>query len=123
MTYTFPVRVKNNFKKNSQSRIASFYKAKNALAIFKTFFKKYFLRPEKQFPDALRKIERQQSHSESEVLQMQTKTIDKSQQATPQIEEELIDTLIAISVVAKRLAANLRQQNKENGGTENEQNE
>ena len=84
---------------------------------------KYSLRPEKQFPDALRKIERQQSHSESEVLQMQTETIDKSQQATPQIEEELIDTLIAISVVAKRLAANLRQQNKENGGTENEQNE
>ena len=54
---------------------------------------------------------------------MQTETIDNSHQATPQIEEELIDTLIAISVVAKRLAANLRQQNKENGGTENEQNE
>ena len=42
---------------------------------------------------------------------------------TSNIDEELIDTLIAISVVAKRLAANLRQQNKENGGTENEQNE
>lgn len=54
---------------------------------------------------------------------MQTKTIDKNRQATPQIEEELIDTLIAISVVAKRLAANLRQQNTENGGIENEQNE
>ena len=54
---------------------------------------------------------------------MQTETIDKSRQATPQIEEELIDTLIAISVVAKRLAAKLRQQNTENGGTENEQNE
>ena len=53
---------------------------------------------------------------------MQTETIDKSQQATPQIEEELIDTLIAISVVAKRLAANLRQQNKENGGTDNAHN-
>mgnify|MGYP006980037198 CR=1 FL=1 len=52
-----------------------------------------------------------------------TETIDKSRQATQQIEEELIDTLIAISVVAKRLAANLRQQNAENGGTENEQNE
>ena len=50
---------------------------------------------------------------------MQTETIDNSQQATPQIEEELIDTLIAISVVAKRLAANLRQQNTENGGTKN----
>ncbi len=34
------------------------------------------------------------------------------------IDEELIDTLIAISVVAKRLAANLRQQNTENGGKE-----
>ena len=54
---------------------------------------------------------------------MQTETIDKSQQATPQIEEELIDTLIAISVVAKRLAANLRQHNKENGVIKNEQNE
>ena len=90
---------------------------------FKTFFKKYSLRPEKQFLNTLRKIERQQSPSESEVLQMQTETIDKSQRATPQIEEELIDTLIAISVVAKRLAANLRQQNKENVGTKNEQNE
>lgn len=29
---------------------------------------------------------------------MQTETIDKSQQATPSIDEELIDTLIAISV-------------------------
>ena len=54
---------------------------------------------------------------------MQTETIDKSQQTTPSIDEELIDTLIAISVVAKRLAANLRQQNKENVGTKNEQNE
>ena len=39
---------------------------------------------------------------------MQTETIDKSQQATPSIDEELIDTLVAISVVAKRLAARLR---------------
>lgn len=54
---------------------------------------------------------------------MQTETIDKSRQVTPQIEEELIDTLIAISVVAKRLAANLRQQNTENGGKQDEQNE
>ena len=39
------------------------------------------------------------------------------------IDEELIDTLIAISVVAKRLAANLRTQNNENGGNCDEQNE
>ena len=38
------------------------------------------------------------------------------------IDEELIDTLIAISVVAKRLAANLRKQNHENGGKCDEQN-
>ena len=54
---------------------------------------------------------------------MQTETIDNSQQATPQIEEELIDTLIAISVVAKRLATKLRQSNIENGGQANEQDE
>ena len=39
------------------------------------------------------------------------------------IDEELIDTLIAISVVAKRLAANLSKQNNENGGKCDEQNE
>ena len=39
------------------------------------------------------------------------------------IDEELIDTLIAISVVAKRLAANLRKKNNENGGKCDEQNE
>ena len=39
------------------------------------------------------------------------------------IDEELIDTLIAISVVAKRLAANLRKQTKETGGKCDEQNE
>ena len=52
---------------------------------------------------------------------MQTETIDKSQHTTPQIEEELIDTLIAISVVAKRLAANLRQESEKMEDTENEQ--
>jgi hypothetical protein len=57
-----------------------------------------------------------------EVLQMQTKTTANSQPKST-IDEELIDTLIAISVVAKRLAANLRQQNTENGGNNDEQNE
>lgn len=42
---------------------------------------------------------------------------------TSNIDEELIDTLIAISVVAKRLATKLRQSNIENGGQANEQNE
>ena len=53
---------------------------------------------------------------------MQKETTDNSQQDTA-IDEELIDTLIAISVVAKRLAVNLRKQNTENGGEDNEQNE
>ena len=44
-------------------------------------------------------------------------------QSDKAINEGLIDTLIAISVVAKRLAANLRKQNKENGGKCDEQNE
>ena len=62
------------------------------------------------------------SHSERKVLQMQKESTDNSQQDTA-IDEELIDTLIAISVVAKRLAANLRKQNNENGGKCDEQNE
>lgn len=53
---------------------------------------------------------------------MQTETTANSQPKST-IDEELIDTLIAISVVAKRLAANLRQQNTENGGNNDEQNE
>jgi hypothetical protein len=57
-----------------------------------------------------------------EVLQMQTKTTANSQPKST-IDEELIDTLIAISVVAKRLTANLRQQNTENGGNNDDQNE
>lgn len=53
---------------------------------------------------------------------MQKETTDIGRQDTT-IDEELIDTLIAISVVAKRLAANLRKQNTEIGGKDNEQNE
>ena len=46
---------------------------------------------------------------------MQTETVP---------DEKLIDVLIAISVVAKRLASNLRQQTKEeNGGQTDEQDE
>ncbi len=47
---------------------------------------------------------------------MQDKTIDESNY----VDEDLIDTLIAISVVAKRLAVKLREQNEV---SENEQNE
>ena len=39
--------------------------------------------------------------------------MDKTQEHTGEISEELIDTLIAISVVSKRLAAKLRRQMEE----------
>ena len=53
---------------------------------------------------------------------MQKESIEKTA-GLDGTDEELIDVLIAISVVAKRLAANLRKQNKENGGKCDEQNE
>ena len=43
---------------------------------------------------------------------MQTTTKEQAGQLDA-VDEELIDTLIAISVVAKRLAAKLRRQNEE----------
>lgn len=52
---------------------------------------------------------------------MQTETNVKSQAADIVNDEKLIDVLIAISVVAKRLASNLRKQNtEENGGQTDE---
>ena len=39
------------------------------------------------------------------------------------LNEELADTLIAISVIAKRLAQKLRAENQKEGATSNEQNE
>lgn len=55
---------------------------------------------------------------------MQTETKAKSQQTDTVANEELIDVLIAISVVAKRLAENLRKKEPiENGGQADEQDE
>lgn len=51
-----------------------------------------------------------------------TKTND-SASAIDTVDDELIDTLIAISVVAKRLAAKLRQQNENNSESEEHDNE
>ena len=62
-------------------------------------------------------IRRTESHSEMEVLQMQTDMSEETRQANA----EAIDTLIAISVVAKVLAEKLRKETKE--GEPNEQNE
>lgn len=113
--------------------IASFYKAKTDASTFlpenrknpsrsylgsqegksriKTFHE-FHESPEKILPKLLRKLGRQESFSEREVKQMQC---DKCKRAAPveAADEELIDTLIAISVVAKRLAVKLRQQSKE----------
>ena len=81
-------------------------------------FKKFFSNPIGQtspnFPYITRSAE---SASEMEVLQMQT---DMSEE-TRQTNAEAIDTLIAISVVAKVLAEKLKNETKE--GEPNEQNE
>ena len=50
---------------------------------------------------------------------MQTETTVKGRSAPAAVDEELIDVLIAISVVAKRLASNLRQQNENQEEKEN----
>ena len=65
-------------------------------------------------------IRRGKIPTESEVLQMQKEMTDKSRRSLDS-EEEFIDILIAISVIAKRLAAKLRQQNMQNGGQNDEQ--
>ena len=46
-----------------------------------------------------------------------------SASAIDEVDEELIDTLIAISVVAKRLAAKLRQSNEKQSESEESKNE
>ena len=60
------------------------------------------------------------SYSEREVLQMQKESIEKTA-GLDGTDEELIDVLIAISVVAKRLARKL--QNEQKGESQHEQNE
>ena len=60
------------------------------------------------------------SHSERKVLQMQKESIEKTA-SLDGTDEELIDVLIAISVVAKRLARKL--QNEQKGESQHEQNE
>ena len=58
--------------------------------------------------------------SEREVLQMQKESIEKTA-SLDGTDEELIDVLIAISVIAKRLARKL--QNEQKGECQHEQNE
>ena len=54
---------------------------------------------------------RVENPSEREVLQMQKESIVNSQ-PDKAIDDKFIDTLMSISVTAKRLAANLRKQTK-----------
>ena len=76
----------------------------------KKFFKYFSKIPDFYFWGSLRKLERQKSQSESEVKKMG----NKKKSACPErgADEELIDTLIAISVVAKKLANKVRQSNE-----------
>ena len=81
----------------------------------------FMKKPESDPANPLRKLERQTSQSESEVKTMTT-TRD-SASPIDAADEELIDTLIAISVVAKRLAAKLRQSNEKQSESEEPKNE
>jgi hypothetical protein len=72
-------------------------------------FKNISLKPENELSNLLRKLEREKL-SEMEVLQMQSDMKENSQ-LDASTDEELIDVLIAISVVSKRLANKLRQPN------------
>ena len=65
-------------------------------------------------------VRKGKTQSEREVLQMQKESIEKTA-GLDGTDEELIDVLIAISVVAKRLARKL--QNEQKGECQHEQNE
>lgn len=86
----------------------------------KTFSKNFPEKSENVAFGNLDQIERQGSRSERKVLQMQKESIEKTA-GLDGTDEELIDVLIAISVVAKRLARKL--QNEQKGESQHEQNE
>lgn len=73
--------------------------------------------PLKKSVSVLSETEGRESRSEMEVLQMQEAT--ESTRDT-QLDEELADVLIAISVIAKRLARKLQAVNQEGGTTDGE---
>lgn len=79
-----------------------------------SFFERH---PLKKSVSVLSETEGQESRSETEVLQMQE--ITESTRDT-QLDEELADVLIAISVIAKRLARKLQAVNQEGGTTDGE---
>lgn len=75
--------------------------------------------PLKKSGSVLSETEGQESRSETEVLRMQENTETTRDR---QLDEELADVLIAISVIAKRLARKLQTENQE-GGTPDGENE
>ena len=75
--------------------------------------------PLKNPGSVLSETEGQESRSETEVLRMQENTETTRDR---QLDEELADVLIAISVIAKRLARKLQTANQE-GGTPDGENE
>ena len=73
--------------------------------------------PLKKSGSVLSETEGQESRSETEVLQMQENTETTRDR---QLDEELADVLIAISVIAKRLARKLQTANQEGGTPDGE---
>lgn len=73
--------------------------------------------PQKKSGSVLSETEGQESRSETEVLRMQENTETTRDR---QLDEELADVLIAISVIAKRLARKLQTANQEGGTPDGE---
>ena len=76
----------------------------------------------KSQPKSPMNIRKAGSHPEREVLQMQKESTERTAALTAE-DEDLIDTLIAISVVAKRLASKLKTELTKEGESQDEQNE
>nr|WP_300782509.1 hypothetical protein [uncultured Acetatifactor sp.] len=77
---------------------------------------------ENHSPNLLCTLGRQLSNPERKVLQMQKESTERTACLSAE-DEDLIDTLIAISVVAKRLAGKLKTELTKEGESQNEQNE
>lgn len=88
----------------------------------KKLFKKSPKKSENVLFGNLDQIERQGSCSERKVLQMQKETIDQAA-CLDAADEDLIDTLTAISVVAKRLAVKIRNEATKEGERQDGKNE
>lgn len=82
--------------------------------------KRNFQKARKNLPVLYWEVREVLNHSEMEVLQMQEKMDAQEASGAPNLDEELADVLIAISVIAKRLAKKLVNQSKESEEQTNE---